>query len=148
MADSAGAAPELALFNGGSIRVDDVLPAGPLTEYDVIRVLPFGGTVLTVDIAGATLDSVLTQGLANRGTGGFLQHYGVSQAPDGSWLVNGRALDRTRTYRMTTSDFLVSGREAGLDYLNVESNDNVRLVGTHEDVRRAVINELRRRYPG
>jgi 5'-nucleotidase len=119
-----------------------------VTEYDVIRVLPFGGTVLTVDIAGATLDSVLTQGLANRGTGGFLQHYGVDRADDGAWLISGQPLDRGRTYRMTTSDFLVSGREAGLDYLNVEGNDNVRLVGTHEDVRRAVINELRRRYPG
>jgi 5'-nucleotidase len=148
MAQAAGAAPDLALFNGGSIRVDDVLPAGPITEYDVIRILPFGGTVLTIDIAGATLDSVLTQGLANRGTGGFLQHHGVSQAGDGTWIIDGRPLDRARSYRMTTSDFLVSGREAGLSYLNVQQNPNVRSFATHEDVRRAVIAELRRRYPG
>jgi 5'-nucleotidase len=147
MAEAAGAAPELALFNGGSVRIDDVLPAGPITEYDVIRVLPFGGSVLTLDIAGATLDSVLTQGVANRGTGGFLQHYGVTEAPGGGWLVAGAPLDRERTYRVTTSDFLVSGRETGLAYLNAETNPNVRLVGTHGDVRRAVIDELERRYP-
>ena len=44
-----GAAPaEAGLFNGGSVRVDDLLPAGPFTELDAIRVLPFGGEVVTV----------------------------------------------------------------------------------------------------
>jgi len=147
MAAGAGAAPELAFFNGGSIRIDDVLPAGAVTEYDVIRLLPFGGSVLTLDIAGATLDSVLTQGLANHGSGGFLQHHGVAEAPAGGWLVAGAPLDRGRTYRVTTSDFLVSGREAGLAYLNAETNPNVRLLATHGDVRQAVIDELARRFP-
>jgi 5'-nucleotidase len=148
MAEAAGAAPELAVFNGGSIRIDDVLPPGPVSEYDVIRVLPFGGSVLTVEIAGATLDSVLTQGVANRGSGGFLQTHNVEAAEGGGWLVGGRPLDPARTYRMTTSDFLLTGRETGLGYLNAETNPNVRLVGTHDDVRRAVITELRRRYGG
>lgn len=146
MAVAADANPELALFNGGSVRIDDVLPPGPVTEYDVIRVLPFGGTVLTVDITGATLDSVLTQGLANRGTGGFLHAHGAEPLEGGGWLVGGQPLDDDRTYRMTTSDFLVSGRETGLVYLNSASNPNVRPVATHEDVRRAVIDELVRRY--
>jgi 5'-nucleotidase len=30
------------VFNSGAIRIDDVLPAGPITQYDVIRMLPFG----------------------------------------------------------------------------------------------------------
>jgi 5'-nucleotidase len=111
-------------------------------------VLPFGGTVLTIEIPGTTLDSVLAQGLANRGTGGFLQHHGVDRSESGAWLINGLPLERGRTYRMTTSDFLVSGREAGLGYLNVESNPNLRVAATHDDVRRAVIAELSRRYPG
>jgi 5'-nucleotidase len=34
---------DVALFNAGSVRIDDVLPPGPITEYDVIRILPFGG---------------------------------------------------------------------------------------------------------
>ncbi len=36
---------DVAIFNGGSIRIDDVLPPGPITEYDIIRVMPFGGKV-------------------------------------------------------------------------------------------------------
>ena len=37
---------DVALFNGGSVRIDDVLPPGPITEYDIIRVLPFGGRIV------------------------------------------------------------------------------------------------------
>jgi 5'-nucleotidase len=46
---------EIAMFNGGSIRVDDVLPAGPLTQLDLIRLLPFGGRICSADIEGALL---------------------------------------------------------------------------------------------
>ena len=36
---------ELAIFNSGSIRIVDVIPPGEVTEYDVIRTLPFAGVV-------------------------------------------------------------------------------------------------------
>ena len=150
MAQDAGAEPDLTVFNGGSVRIDDELPAGPVTEYDVIRVLPFGGSVVTVEIKGATLDSVLTQGVANRGTGGYLQTYRVthSSAQNGGWIIDGTPLDPARTYRMVTGDFLVTGRETGLGYLNAETNPNVHTTATHGDVRQAVIEELRRWYGG
>ena len=70
---TAAEATELAIFNSGSIRVDDVLAAGSISQYDVIRVLPFGGEIVTVDIKGAILEQALNQSLKNRGTGGYLQ---------------------------------------------------------------------------
>ncbi len=140
------AGTEAALFNSGSVRVDDVLPAGPFTEYDAIRVLPFGGEVVTVTMPGALLRRVLEQGLANVGTGGFLQTAGIGHQPDGTWTVAGAPLDPDRTYAVATSDFLVSGRETGLDYLDVETNPDLTLVGTHGDVRRALLDELVRVY--
>ena len=57
---------QLSLYNGGSIRIDDVIQPGTLTEYDVIRILPFGGDVLSVDMKGSLLDRVLTQHVAAR----------------------------------------------------------------------------------
>ena len=135
---------ELSIFNGGSIRIDDVLQPGTLIEYDIIRVLPFGGDVESVDMKGSLLDSVLTQGVANAGTGGFLHHAGVS-GQAGQWQVNGQPIDAQRTYRVATSDFLVKGLEQGLDYLNF-NNPGLTAVGKHGDVRLAVIAELKRRY--
>lgn len=137
---------ELAVFNSGSIRIDDVLPPGPVTEYDVIRILPFGGEVVTVTMPGSLLDSTLTQGVANRGTGGFLQTANVTRDEDGAWLVGGQPIDPARIYRVATSDFLISGLETGLAYLNAETNPNLTLAATHRDVRRALIEEMRRRY--
>ena len=37
---------ELAVFNAGAIRIDDIITAGPVTQYDIIRMLPFGGPVV------------------------------------------------------------------------------------------------------
>ncbi len=137
---------DAALFNGGSIRVDDVLSAGPFTEYDAIRVLPFGGEVVTVTMPGTLLARVLAQGLANAGTGGFLQTAGIGRDPDGTWTVGGAPLDPAHTYTIATSDFLITGRETGLDYVNAETNPDLTLVGTHGDVRRAFLDELVRVY--
>ena len=44
---------DAAVLNGGSIRIDDQLPAGPVRQYDIIRVLPFGGKVVKVTLDGA-----------------------------------------------------------------------------------------------
>lgn len=137
---------ELAVYNGGSIRIDDVLPPGPITQYDVIRILPFGGKVLTVDIKGSLLAQALDQGLANRGRGGFLQTANVSQKQDGGgWLVSRQPLDPGRTYRIAINDFLASGKEQGLDFL--KPGPDFTIVKEDRDQRMAVIDQLRREYP-
>ncbi|MDX1439347.1 MAG: 5'-nucleotidase, partial [Rubricoccaceae bacterium] len=136
---------DLAIFNGGSVRIDDVLPTGDISQYDLIRVMPFGGNVLTVGVKGSVLAAALTQGVANRGTGGFLQTAGVSSGSD-TWMIGGEALDPDRTYRVATNDFLVTGLETGLDFFNVEENPDMELIATHRDVRMATIDELQRRF--
>jgi 5'-nucleotidase/UDP-sugar diphosphatase len=136
---------ELSVYNGGSIRIDDVLPAGPVTQYDVLRILPFGGKVLTADIQGSLLARALDQGLANRGKGGFLQTANVSQSGEG-WTVGGKPLDPDRTYRIAINDYLASGKEQGLDFL--APGPGFTIVKENRDQRMAVIDQLRREYPG
>lgn len=136
---------DLGIVNTGSIRIDDLLTAGPITEYDLIRVLPFGGNVFTVTMTGALLRQVLNQGEANRGSGGYLAHHRVGRAADGAWLVGGAALDDTRTYRVALPDFLVSGRERGLDYLNLD-HSGLTMGRELRDVRLALKDEMVRRW--
>lgn len=133
---------ELALYNSGSIRIDDVLPPGPITQYDVIRILPFGGQVLQVELPGSLLEQVLNQGVANRGTGGYLQAAQVERDDaTGQWRVQGQPLVASRQYQVAINDFLISGRETGLDYLTLEAA-GVALVNEGEDIRFAVIRQL------
>ena len=73
---------DLALFNGGSVRIDDVLPPGPVTQYDIIRVLPFGGAVVKATMEGSVLAQVLDAGVSNQGAGGYLQLANVKRGAD------------------------------------------------------------------
>lgn len=139
---------ELAVYNGGSIRIDDALPPGPITQYDVIRVLPFGGDVVTVAIRGDVLARALDQGVKNRGTGGFLQTANVRRDDEtGQWRIGGEPLRPDRTYTVATSDFLVSGRETGLGFFSLD-NPGITRLRSNGDVRAAVIAELERRFGG
>ena len=99
------------IVNGGSVRIDDVLPAGPITQYDIIRILPFGGRVLKATFDGALLAQVLDIGLKNQGTGGFLQTAGVTRdgAPMAGREEAARILPAAIPWR--PRDFLLTGGE-------------------------------------
>ena len=138
-------AAKVAIVNSGSLRIDDVLPPGTLTEYDIIRTMPFGGTVWSLQMQGSLLQRVLDQGVANRGTGGYLQTAGVSRDPSDEWKVDGDALDPAGRYLVAMNDFLLSGREAKLEFLT-RDHPEVTVVGEHGDIRRAFIEQLRATY--
>jgi 5'-nucleotidase len=139
------AAPaDVAVLNGGSVRIDDVVPAGVLTEYDVIRILPFGGAVIKARIDGSLLADVLNAGVANRGTGGFLHISGATSTSSG-WLIGGRPLDPAESYTVAMPDFLLTGNETRLAALN-RANVAVHDVHTFRDIRLAFIDELKARY--
>jgi 5'-nucleotidase/UDP-sugar diphosphatase len=124
---------DAAILNAGSIRIDDVLLPGPVTQYDVIRVLPFGGKILKATFTGALLARVLQVGEKNKGEGGFLHTSGIPSP-----------IDPATRYTLAISDFLLTGGEANLGFLtrqNPEISDIVEL----RDIRMAVIDELKRK---
>ncbi|HEY9811696.1 MAG TPA: bifunctional metallophosphatase/5'-nucleotidase [Halomicronema sp.] len=133
---------DVAIFNGGSIRIDDVIPPGPVTQYDVIRILPFGGKVVGVELEGSLLKRVLNQGLANRGTGGYLHTANVSKTTDGNgWLIGGQMLEENKRYRVAMTDFLLTGKETNLGFLNPEQV-GVKVLGEGRDIRFSLIDVL------
>ena len=134
---------DVAIFNGGSVRIDDVIPAGPMTEYDVLRVLPFGGNVTRALLEGTLLASVLDTGVRNRGSGGYLHSRGAYRDGD-TWIVQGAPLDPSRRYTVALTDFLISGGETNLGFLT-RSNPSVRDVQDLGDVRAALIKEIHAR---
>ncbi len=142
----AAAGAELAIFNSGSIRIDDQVPAGPITQYDVIRILPFQGQVLLVELPGELLQRVLEQGQANRGTGGFLQTAQVRRDVSQGWLIQDQPLQPQRRYRVAINDFLISGREQGLDFLRLDV-PGVKLLAETQDIRLALIAALQATAP-
>jgi 2',3'-cyclic-nucleotide 2'-phosphodiesterase (5'-nucleotidase family) len=138
---------DLALVNSGSIRIDDIV-FGTLTQYDVIRMLPFGGSIMKVEMKGSLLGEILDTGLGrNRGKGGYLQVARVERK-DKSFLINGKPLDPEATYQVAISSFLMSGREENLEFLKKKNPGVVKAYpaakeGPASDIRLAVIDYLK-----
>jgi 5'-nucleotidase len=126
---------DVALINGGSIRADDVLPAGDLTVRDVLSILPFGNDLAVIEITGDVLRQALEHGVSLTATGAepgrFAQVSGVRYGFDASKLsgvrlvdvtVNGRPLDPKKTYRLVTTSFVAEG---GDQYAMFKGSKNV-----------------------
>lgn len=112
---------DVALLNGGGLRGRRAYAAGTvLTRSDVLRELPFGNTVMLLDVSGADLRAALEHGLSAvpAPAGRFPQIAGMRveydpAAPGGQRLrqvmVGTGALEPARRYRLATTDFLADG---------------------------------------
>ncbi len=113
-------ATDVALVNGGGMRTDRVIPAGPLTKRDVLGLLPFTNVVMKVEVEGERLREALEQSVSRveREGGGFLQVSGLRMAfdrrrPAGRRLlgveVGGAPLDPAKTYTVAVVDWIARG---------------------------------------
>jgi len=153
----ANAAPQadVVIFNSGAIRNDEILNM-PLTQFDFLRTLPFGGGIREVDVKGSLLIKTLDQGKDNKGGGGFLQ-YNEDLAYDidnKKWKLKGIPIDPLKIYRVALTDFLLTGREVNLSYLNPNNPEIVRVYeaqtsvsNDQSDIRLAIIRYLRKKAP-
>src|SRR5690606_18467000 len=106
---------DLAIVNLGFIRVDDILPP-PVSVYDLLRTVSFGGGLVEVDMEGSLLKTVLEAGRKNRGIGGFLQISASITYSNGRWLLQDKAIEDSIVYKVVMSDFLITGGEANLEF--------------------------------
>jgi 2',3'-cyclic-nucleotide 2'-phosphodiesterase (5'-nucleotidase family) len=135
-------------MNAGSIRVDDILQM-PVSQYDIIRALPFGGGIREVEMKGDLLIRVLNQGRKSAGIGGYLLHNEelVFDEASNAWKLNGSVITPASVYRVALTDFLLTGREANLDFLNTANMVKVYPAETDKmsvksDIRLAIIKYL------
>jgi 5'-nucleotidase len=119
---------DVALVNGGSIRADDIIPAGELTEREVFSILPFANPVVKIEVTGATLRKALEHGVSQSAEssepGRFPQVSGLrfsfdAKRPVGSRVtevtVAGQPLDDNKTYTLATSSFVALDGGDGYD---------------------------------
>ena len=149
---AAAPAASVVLMNSGSIRVDDVLQM-PLTEYDILRTLPFGGVISEVDMTGRLLVKVLDQGRKNSGNGGYLVYNNeLTTGKEGQWLLNGAPIDAQSIYHVALAEFLLTGKEANLEFLH-PGNPEIKKVyeaitsraDPRSDIRKALIQYLEKK---
>jgi 2',3'-cyclic-nucleotide 2'-phosphodiesterase (5'-nucleotidase family) len=109
---------QVAIVNSGSIRVDDILHP-PVSQYDILRSLPFGGSIMEVDMKGSLLKEILEAGRKNAGIGGFL-HYSSAifyDAINQQWLFKKVPIANETNFRVALTDFLLTGGETNMGFL-------------------------------
>ena len=112
---------DVALINGGSIRGDEVYPAGTrLRRRDILTELPFGNTTVAVELTGRDLLVAIEHGISSLAepSGRFPQVSGIaftysSRAPVGLRVrearVAGQPLDPDRVYRVASNNYMLAG---------------------------------------
>ena len=136
--------PDAAFMNSGSVRVDDQL-SGEITQFDIIRTLPFGGKIYEVEMTGALLKQILDVGLSNKGTGGYLQLHKIKYNPNlaQKWEIAGQALQEDKNYTIAFNDFLLTGLEAGMDFLTPENKGIIKITKPNSDDKSDLRNDIR-----
>jgi 2',3'-cyclic-nucleotide 2'-phosphodiesterase (5'-nucleotidase family) len=109
---------DIAVLNGGSIRINDNIPAGPITTYDMEGIFYYTNHLVAFRVTGQQLLDMLLNSVSrvDAGDGRFLQISGMSftyRARDGKFTVDpadvrvgGKPLDLNATYSMTTIDYV------------------------------------------
>lgn len=139
---------EAALMNTGSIRLDDIL-SGKITQYDVVRLLPFGGGCNLVEMKGSLLLKLLKTGtVTNIGNGGYFALDRLSYNPtDNSGTINGKKIVANSNYKIALPSFLLTGLESNLDFLTKDNSEIINITNPtteeQKDVRIAVINWMK-----
>ena len=114
---------DIGFSNGGLIRADEIIRPGPLTQRDVLAILPFKNKVVKLEVTGELLKRTLEHGVARSAEdtepGRFPQVSGLrftfdASKPPGSRVVNvtvgGKPLDEKKKYTLATSDYVgISG---------------------------------------
>ncbi|UXY09882.1 bifunctional UDP-sugar hydrolase/5'-nucleotidase UshA [Kosakonia sp. ML.JS2a] len=103
---------DLAVMSGGGVR--DSIEAGDITYKDVLKVQPFGNTLVYVDLDGKALTDYLTAVAQKKpDSGAYPQFANVSFVAKNGKLsdvkIKGEPIDMAKTYRLATLSFNATG---------------------------------------
>ncbi|HEX8169990.1 MAG TPA: bifunctional UDP-sugar hydrolase/5'-nucleotidase [Thermoanaerobaculia bacterium] len=109
---------DVAFINGGSIRINDNIPPGPITSYDMEGIFYYTNTLVAFPLTGRQVLDMLNNSVsrADAGDGRFLQVSGIRfgyRANGGGYVVDasdvtvgGKPLDLDATYSVASVDYL------------------------------------------
>jgi 2',3'-cyclic-nucleotide 2'-phosphodiesterase/3'-nucleotidase len=136
---------DFAFINNGALRID--IPQGDISMGTLYVFLPFDNTIMTTDMTGAQIKTLLEQAVGDGGLG--IQTAGLRFAynpgmPSGSRVLSICKIDGTpvnmkdtsKTYRVATNDFLAGGGDGFTVFKTVTSFD------THIPFRDALVENI------
>ena len=106
--DRTGKTIDFALFNYGGLRA--ILSKGSITKGDVFKVMPFENELVVVTLSGDKVVDLIEFFIRSSRTHPISKEVGLTIEQDSFDLeIQGRKFDRTKNYRILTSDYLQNG---------------------------------------
>lgn len=126
--ENAAPQAQVAIVNSGSVRPDDIL-LSPISQYDILRTLPFGGGITITEMKGSLLKKILSAGVQNKGTGGFLQFSETVNfdAAKNDWQYKNQSIVDGNTYIVALTDFLLTGGESNMGFLTKSNPEIIKI---------------------
>jgi 2',3'-cyclic-nucleotide 2'-phosphodiesterase (5'-nucleotidase family) len=131
---------DAAILNSGSIRVDDFITP-PITQYAVLRALPYEGKICIAKMKGWFLKKLIDSATHLKNEGAYLQY---------SFKSGELSIVDSMTYSVAIGDYLISGRQSKLDYLKEGAHGIEGIVSfplpadsSLYDIRKAVVNYIK-----
>ncbi len=118
---------DMALINKGGLRND--IPKGPVSEGQIITMMPFFNRVQVIEISGINLLQAFDT-MASQGGQGVSDNV-RAEYRDGRCLsvsIDGKPIDPEATYRLATIDYIANGGDyydSLVDHKTVAESDNV-----------------------
>lgn len=111
---------DASIYNSGSIRIDDSI-RNVITQYDIIRTIPYSGKIYVVKLKGFLLRKLLETSKSCKRNGCFLQTYNIDTWGT-SWKVNERDLVDSEDYTVAITDYLAKGRQENMTFFHPSAN--------------------------
>lgn len=137
---------DIFLMNSGKVR--NGFEKGPINLGDLYNVIPYEGSIVTVEMTGGQIIRVLESSCAFKMSKSFLQVSGIkfsfnsSKEPfnrviENTVRINGKPLDKNRLYSVSLTDYIYQGG----DSYNEFEEMGVKLTKTHQKQMREIIKD-------
>ena len=131
----------IAIYNSGSIRVDDIVRP-PVKEIDILKILPYPGAIYKVKMDSALLVKTLNIGIAHSGEGGFLQYSETLEKRNDTWFFKNKPITAKDSFTIAIAEYLV---KTGGDKFGFLKDVPTLRTDSLIDVRHAMISYLRKK---
>lgn len=109
--------PGAALINAGSIRLDGYI-SGEVQQLDILKTLPYGGTLVSTEMTGELLLKTLnTSEQETKTLGSYLQYSSSISYKEGGWQLAGKPIIPESTYEIILTEYLVTAGDQKLEFL-------------------------------
>ena len=144
---------DVVLQNSGGIRLYSNLGPGAITMGDIMNLFPFDNTIVTLELKGEDLKSVLetSSSLLPEDNGGFLQSLGLRYTVDtaksqgdrvSSIMINKKPLEPEKYYKIAVNNYIFEG---GNGYTQFKNGINIKQ--SNIMVRDAIVEYIKKHSP-